>query len=70
MPDQLDIFVDGAIFRQFDFIRNHREAQSMGAGARRFDRGVERKQIGLSGWVIDDLDICQCWCRPATRARQ
>ena len=33
--------------------RHHRESAALFAGARRFDRGVERKQVGLVGDVLD-----------------
>jgi len=43
----------GRLFRQLrTSSATNSEAQSMLAGARRFDRGVERKQIGLFGQVV------------------
>ena len=39
-----------------DFLRDHGEAAAGLAGARRLDRGIERKQICLLGDVGDQLD--------------
>ena len=36
--------------------RHHREAAPLLAGARRFDRGVERQDIGLEGDAVDHAD--------------
>ena len=44
-------------FREFaHFLGNHGKAEAMLAGARRFDRRVEREQVGLFGEVVDHLD--------------
>ena len=57
--DQFGNFLGG--LRRFlgqlaDFVRHHRKAQAVFAGARRFDGGVQRQQVGLLGQVVDDLD--------------
>jgi hypothetical protein len=39
---------------RLDFGRHHRKAPSGVAGARRFDRGIERQQVGLAGDVPDE----------------
>ena len=36
--------------------RDHREAAALLAGARRFDGGVQRQQVGLEGDLVDDAD--------------
>ncbi len=47
----------GRLHRQrFDFGRHHRKALAGGAGARGFDRGVERQQVGLPGDALDQLN--------------
>ena len=47
----------GGLHRQrFDLGGDHREALAGLAGARGFDGGVEREQIGLAGDVADQLD--------------
>ena len=35
---------------------NHRESAALFAGARRFDRGIQRQQVGLEGDLVDDAD--------------
>ena len=48
---------DGTAFGQFaHFIGDDGEAPAMLAGARRLDGRVERKQIGLIGEIVDDID--------------
>ena len=42
--------------QRFHFLRDHREAAAGLAGTRRFDRGVERKEIGLPGDFRDQPD--------------
>ena len=42
--------------QRFDFRRDHGKAASRLAGARRFDRGIERQQVGLLGDGLDELD--------------
>jgi hypothetical protein len=47
----------GGLHRQrLDLGGDHRKAFAGGAGPRRFDGGVERKQIGLAGDAVDELD--------------
>ena len=47
----------GAALRQVaDFVGDHREAHAGLAGARRFDRGVQREDVGLEGDLVDDFD--------------
>ena len=44
-------------FRQLsDFVGNDGESQSVFSGARRFNRGIQRQQVGLLGEIVDDLD--------------
>ena len=57
--DQVGDFLGG--LRRFlgelaHFFGNHRETESVLAGARGFDRRVERQQVGLFGQVVDHLD--------------
>ena len=42
--------------QRLDLARHHRKAAAGFAGARRFDGGVERQEIGLLGDVGDELD--------------
>ena len=47
----------GGLLRQrLDLGGDHGEAAAGGAGARRFDRGIERQQRGLRGDRLDQLD--------------
>ena len=47
----------GGLYRQrFDLGGNHGKSAARVAGARRFDRGIEREQIGLLGDGLDELD--------------
>ena len=39
-----------------DFVGDHSKSQAMLAGARRFDGGIQRQQVGLFGQIVDDLD--------------
>ena len=45
-----------ALRQAANFRRHHREAAAGFAGARRFDRGVERQQIGLPRDLVDHAD--------------
>ena len=38
------------------FVGDHREAQAVFSGARRFDGRVQRQKVGLFGEVIDDFN--------------
>ena len=43
--------------REFShFLGNDGESEAMLAGARGFDRGVERKQVGLLGEIVNHFD--------------
>ncbi len=42
--------------KRFDFGSDDGKALAGRAGARGFDRGVEREQVGLSGYALDELD--------------
>ncbi len=48
--------IGGLHGQRFHFRSHDREAPARLAGARGFDRGVERKQVGLAGNVADQLD--------------
>ena len=39
-----------------DFVGHHGETQAVLTGTGRFDRGVQRQQVGLLGQIVDDLD--------------
>ncbi len=46
----------GSLHRErFHFRSHHGKAAARLAGARRFDRGIERQQIGLTGDVLNEL---------------
>ena len=47
----------GAALREVaHFAGHHREAAALLAGARRFDRGVEREDVGLERDAVDHAD--------------
>ena len=46
----------GALRQRAHFRCDHRETAPGIAGARRFDRGVERQEVGLPGDLVDDAD--------------
>ena len=46
----------GLFGEALDLGRHHGESPARFAGARRFDRGIERKQVGLAGDFTDELD--------------
>ena len=46
----------GLLGQRLHFRGDHREAAAGFAGARRFDGGVERQQIGLAGDGVDQFD--------------
>jgi hypothetical protein len=46
----------GLHLKRFDLGGDHAKAFAGGAGARRFDGGIERQQIGLPGDAVDELD--------------
>ena len=57
--DQVGNFLGGlrGFFRELaDFLGDDGESKAVFAGARRFDRGVERQQVGLLGEIVDHFD--------------
>ena len=48
--------LSGPLGQRADVVGDHGEAAALLAGARRFDGGVEREQVGLAGNVVDGLD--------------
>ena len=45
-----------------DFVGNHREPPALFDGPGGFDRGIQRQQVGLVGYVVDHLDYLAYRC--------